>query len=194
MPAGYAPIPNPPSAPDADRELNAAFESDSDNEEDTHESTPLTYYSQQSARDIPPSIPGAYDFERDYDYPPPGSPPPPSSTALPNNFGNSNGQLPTSPILVSTPQPSFFRRAAGAILPTHYTRVPTGSSRTRGGGTENDGVFANVMAKPTLSRVVQTEDGDVRLVPEDNQKEPPPVSSFSLLSDECRVAKPLSRM
>lgn len=46
----------------------------------------------------PPLSPGTYDFENmDFDYirPPPGSPPGPSARALPNEFGNSNGEVPS---------------------------------------------------------------------------------------------------
>ncbi|KAF8896229.1 metal homeostatis protein bsd2 [Infundibulicybe gibba] len=179
MSARYAPLPNPRSASDSQRaELDDAFESD--NEEDSSESTPLTRPAHASAgahtenhqiltggngeQAQNHSLPGSYDFERE-----------PSATALPNDFGNSNGLLPSSPVRVSTPQPSIFRRAVGAILPTHYTRVATSEARgTHGGGVENDGVFANVMAKPQVARVVRTEAGDVHIVPEDNQKEAPP--------------------
>lgn len=185
MSARYSSLPNSHSAPDAIRELEDAFESDEEEEMD-HESAPLTqrHHTQTKeensmSAEVTSAIPGAYDFERDYDYPPPGSPPRPSARALPNDIGNSNGQLPSSPIRLSMPRPSLFRRTVGAILPTHYTRLPTEaqSSRARGGGVENDGVFANVMAKPQPARVVTTEDGDVHVVPEDVQKEAPPVST-----------------
>lgn len=187
MPARYAPVPNPRSAPDYERELDDAFESD--NEEDHTESTPLTHSNNNNIHSegvvsANTSPPGAYDFERDYDYPPPGSPPGPSALALPNSHGNSNGQMPGSPIRTAFPQPSFFRRVVGSVLPTHYSRVPT--HRTRGGGIENDGVFANVMAKPQRATVVHTEDGDIHMVPEDIQKEAPPVSAhwfFTLHED-----------
>jgi hypothetical protein len=180
--ARYTALPSPRSAPDAGRELDDAFESDNDDDGNT-ESTPLANYTQSRDAGLPEtddttsSIPGAYDFERDYDYPPPGSPPRPSAVALPNDYGNSNGQVPTSPVRISAPRPSFFRRAVGAVLPTHYARVPTESQSTgtRGGGIENDGVFANVMAKPQRARVVRTADGDTHLVPEEVQKEAPPV-------------------
>lgn len=181
--------------------MEEAFESDNDDDSrSVHESTPLTQAngshddahsasaapsanSAEHRRSPSSAIPGAYDFEREYeyDYPPPGSPPRPSASALPNDIGNSNGILPSSPIRPSIPRPSFFRRVAGAVLPTHYVRVPTevGSSRVVGGGTENDGVFANVMAKPQAPRVVQTGDGDVHIMPEEIQKEAPPVSYLS---------------
>ncbi|KAJ6619664.1 hypothetical protein B0H10DRAFT_1912543 [Mycena sp. CBHHK59/15] len=159
----YAPLPSR-SAQDADSELDAAFDEDSD---DDREDTPL-----HPAQPVP----GAYDFEREYDYPPPGSPPRPSALALPNDIGNSNGRVPTGPVVPPAPRPSFLRRAVGAVLPTHYARLPASDPRpgVRGGGIENDGVFANVMAKPQRARTVRTEDGEIYMVPEDNQKEPPP--------------------
>ncbi|KAJ2922880.1 hypothetical protein H1R20_g14263, partial [Candolleomyces eurysporus] len=148
MPAQYARIPNPNSSHDPERELEAAFELNDDDEQD--------------------------ERPRDYDFPPPGSPPPPTQ-AIANDYGNSNGLVPTSPVAQPSAGPSFFRRAVGALLPTHYTRLATSDpSRPIGGGTENDGVFANVMAKPQAGKVVQTEDGNVYVVPEDSQKEMPP--------------------
>ncbi|KAJ7202498.1 hypothetical protein B0H12DRAFT_515399, partial [Mycena haematopus] len=168
MPARYAPLSS--SAQDADSELEDAFGGD---DEDTPLSPP---------HDLPAHVPGAYDFEREYDYPPPGTPPRsafPSAFAFPNDIGNSNGRLPTEPVVPPVPRSSFFRRAVGAILPTHYTRLPGSDPSAvpvgvHGGGIENDGVFANVMAKPQRARTVRTDDGEVHMVPEDNQKEPPP--------------------
>ncbi|KAJ7659937.1 hypothetical protein B0H17DRAFT_1095735 [Mycena rosella] len=163
--ARYAPLSR--SAQDADRELDDAFAGDDDND------APL------GPSPAPAHVPGAYDFEREYDCPPPGSPPRPSALALPNDIGNSNGQLPTDAVAPRAPRPSFFRRAVGAVLPSHYTRLPTSDAAAGvrfGGGIENDGVFANVMAKPQRARTAVTEDGEIYMVPEDNQKEPPPVT------------------
>ncbi|KAI0635791.1 hypothetical protein C8Q77DRAFT_1071740 [Trametes polyzona] len=133
------------------------------------------------------STPGGYDFERDYDYdyarPPPGEPPAPSARALPNDIGNTNGLLPTAPVEPPRPRVPFWRKAVGALLPQHYVRVPTGAPgesgagghhRVVGGGTENDGVFANVSAKPSKPIRVTDLDGNVHLVPEEVQKETPP--------------------
>ncbi|KAG6817149.1 hypothetical protein H0H87_012110 [Tephrocybe sp. NHM501043] len=176
MPAHYAPI---PSQHDADRELDAAFEADDDDDDDKHttERTVLVTPPREPAS----SIPGAYDFEREYayDYPPPGSPPAPSAHALPNDYGNSNGLLPTSPASVPRPpRQNFFRRAVGAILPSHYVRVPTSESSSRlvvGAGLENDGVFANVVAKPGRGQTAVAEDGSIFMVPEEtSQKDVPP--------------------
>ena len=166
------------SVPDAERELHEAFHNDDDDDDEELESTPLTQAHNQAmaaAERTPP--PGTYDFERDYDYPPPGSPPEPSALALPNNFGNSNGQLPATPVRQSFPRPSFFRRALGGILPTHYAPVPLTDMAARvGGGVDNDGVFANVMAKPGRARTIRTENGEVHIVPEDSTRDAPPVS------------------
>ena len=186
MPSGYAPLSNPRSAPDADREMEDAFDLDDEHDDDghnDHESTPLTHNVREeiSSKQDTSALPGVYDFEREYDFPPPGSPPKPSARALPNDFGNSNGVLPTAPIAIPKPKRSFFRRVVGAVLPNHYQPVSTEerSSRPTGGGTDNDGVFANVTAKPQAPRTIQTEDGNIHIVPEDNQKELPPVSNDS---------------
>ncbi|EEB97752.1 hypothetical protein MPER_02861, partial [Moniliophthora perniciosa FA553] len=196
MTARYSPLQN-------NDELNAAFDGEEESEDEStslnrnqnDSTTPTsTLHTRTFSVSEAQPIPGAYDFERDYDHPPPGSPPGPSAFALPNDFGNSNGQLPSSPIRPrfqgnaqgSSTGRRFFRRVVGAVLPTHYARVPTeeGDSgagngrRTRiGGGTENDGVFANVMAKPQPAQAVQMPDGNVHLVPEEVQKEAPPADA-----------------
>lgn len=111
-----------------------------------------------------PPVPGAYNFE-EFDYPPPpGSPP---ITA----YGNSNGTIPINPSLPSSLQPNFLRRALGAVLPTHYTRDP------RGGGIGNDGVFANISAKPGGAVPTRDPMTGIHFAPEEVQKEAPPVSS-----------------
>jgi hypothetical protein len=179
---GYTPIPSR-SAQDADSELDDAFGGDD-------EDTPL----HPTPVHVHAHVPGAYDFEREYDCPPPGSPPHPSAFALPNDIGNSNGRLPTEPVIPPAPRSSFFRRAVGAILPTHYTRLPGSepmAAGVRGGGIENDGVFANVMAKPQRARTMRTEDGEIYMVPEDNQKEPPPVHRSFAACIQSMHAHPL---
>jgi hypothetical protein len=176
MSGRYAPLPNP-LAPDAEHELDAAFESDDEDEHGSREESVLLKShetSSESAGDpltnaqasyVPAAdilqrgtIPGGYDFEADpFDYavPPPGSPPGPTTFAIPNQYGNSNGLIPSNPVI---PKPSqrrtgLFRRAVGALLPSHYQRVPSEDSAAhagpaRGSGTNNDGVFANMTAKP----------------------------------------------
>jgi hypothetical protein len=172
MSVRYASLPNS-LAPDAEHELDAAFESDDEDEEPRGETTPLNPRNTSAGAGDPliqaqtsnndyfdgprATIPGAYDFEADpFDYavPPPGSPPDPTTFALPNQYGNSNGLIPSN---TAVPRQSgrrmgFFRRAVGTLLPTHYQQVPTEEGihvgPARGGGTNNDGVFANMTAKP----------------------------------------------
>ncbi|KAJ7498787.1 hypothetical protein FB451DRAFT_1334411 [Mycena latifolia] len=180
MSGRYAPLPNPRTDRDARHEMDAAFgDSDDEGDDDSSESQPLNPApTSPQARAFGPStthIPGTYDFENvDYDYPPPGSPPGPSATALPNEYGNSNGLIPSF-ALDSTPGPrlGWFNRTAAAILPSHYIQRFGLGQRTQVIGNNNDGVFANVTAKPSPSVVVQ--DGDsTYVVPEDTRAEPPP--------------------
>lgn len=182
--ARYAPLPNPRlGGPDADREILEAFELDKDDEDATEETRLTSSYDTSSthhaATSHTPTTPGTYDFEReyDYDYPPPGSPPD-LSAAIPNNYGNTNGVLPDTPARPVLSRSSLFRRLAGALLPQHYQMVPTepAPSHAVGGGIENDGVFANVMAKPGRAVAIRSESGDVFMVPEETQSQAPPVS------------------
>ena len=179
----YTLLPTQPTQEDADKVLQDAF--GDDDEEEVLETTRLINSTHQLGLN-PTQIPGAYDFERDYDYtlPPPGSPPRPSATALPNDYGNTNGFIPASPTItpLSSGQTtrrftSFFRRAVGSLLPTHYQILPTDSPIPRlvGGGTQNDGVFANVMAKPVPTTRVVDPDGTLFLAPETVQSQAPPV-------------------
>jgi hypothetical protein len=229
MSARYSALPNPPRSRMVDnRELDEAFDSDSDEEhleqvQDTRNtdtafsaqrhdasagntsdngassssSSFLVFnapeYTVSSPADTTsPNTPAAvdpltdnniavYDFERDYDHPPPGSPPPISTFAQPNDFGNTNGLLPSS--APSPPSPAgrqpWLRTVLHWFSPArrHYDRVPASlsASPVRGGGLENDGVFKNVQAKPSALRAVHTEDGHViYMVPEETQKESPP--------------------
>ncbi|CAK5268787.1 unnamed protein product [Mycena citricolor] len=175
--AHYSPLPHDEWG--VENELDAAFDNDD-------ETLPLTASVGSSQPPQLQHVPGAYDFEREYDLPPPGSPPRPSSVALPNDIGNSNGRLPGA-IARPAPRISLIRRAVGALLPTHYSRIPSQdpTPRTVGGGSENDGVFANVMAKPSRSQAVRGEDGQVYIVPEDAQKEAPP--SYAAAQQEENV-------
>ena len=194
--AAYAPLPTQPTQEDADRDLQDAFGDDDYDEEDTLESTRLVNQNHNSgvhgSRPQPIHVPGAYDFERDYDYtmPPPGSPPRPSATALPNDYGNTNGLIPSSPVVTpfrsgqSTGRfTTFFRKAVGSVLPTHYQTLPTESPSPRivGGGIQNDGVFANVMAKPVRAARPVTNDGSVFLAPETVLSQAPPVCPYPLI-------------
>jgi positive regulator of sigma E activity len=159
-------------------DLNNEHQDDDDHE--GTETTPLTHTTQSQQAESSSSggqssvvpIP-TYDFER-YDFPPPGSPPRPSSQALPNDHGNSNGYLPTSPIVRPQLRQSFFRRFTGALFPSQYQPVATESHQTQPTGGGTDGVFANVMAKPVPARTVVSDSGEVHIVPEETQKDAPP--------------------
>ncbi|KAF5386242.1 hypothetical protein D9615_002653 [Tricholomella constricta] len=72
----------------------------------------------------------------------------------------------TAIAMASSPPPS-------CVAPT---RLPPSSDGPTviGAGIENDGVFANVMAKPQPSQVVQSQDGSIYMVPKDKQKEAAP--------------------
>lgn len=73
MPARYTALPSQEEA--NSRELADAFGSDN---EDDDERTPLTHHvpqldvEAQSQSQTVNTVPGTYDFERDYDVPPPG--------------------------------------------------------------------------------------------------------------------------
>ncbi|KAG9015489.1 hypothetical protein FRB94_000094 [Tulasnella sp. JGI-2019a] len=185
MSSRYAPVPTT-SQQD---EMNAAFDDSDDEGEHLHSnndrapllsqqrSSSAAYHPLENELDSPdspidtrrsfaasapaPPVPGSYNFEFDYP-PPPGSPP---ITA----YGNSNGTIPIGPVLPVDPRPNFLKRALGAILPTHYTRDP------RGGGIGNDGVFANMSARPGGAVPARdTTTGGVHFAPEEVQKEAPP--------------------
>jgi hypothetical protein len=167
MSARYSALPNPRSDRNVG-EMEAAFDYSEDEDEghDASESQPLNRptSSPTTPHVSPPLQPSrTYDFENvDYDYPPPGSPPGPSQVALPNNYGNSNGFIPSVSV-DSAPGPhrNWVNRTAAAVLPSSFAQR-FGLTRQRpvgvvGGGTLNDGVFANVTAKPT--RPVTIQDG-----------------------------------
>ncbi|KAF8639718.1 hypothetical protein AX17_000980 [Amanita inopinata Kibby_2008] len=184
----YAPLPNPQSDPhshDIDGEMQAAFDYSEDEEEDqaNSESRPLNPTSTSPSYSRLPQTttqpPGTYDFENvDYDYPPPGSPPRPSTVALPNEHGNTNGLIPTfDGTNRPFPRQRWIQRTAFRLLPqTLVERLrlrPSRPSGPIGGGTHNDGVFANVTAKP--SALVHIQEGDdIYVVPEDTRSEAPP--------------------
>ncbi|KAG6914318.1 hypothetical protein DXG01_001131 [Tephrocybe rancida] len=107
------------------------------------------------------------ECEYTYDYPPPSSPPLIAHT-LPNNISNSNGCLPTDPIFWPTPNRNIFRHAVGALLPSHYIRVPSSDTCTVvSAGLDNVHIFSNIAAKPTLMHTPTiTDDGSIYLTPE----------------------------
>lgn len=176
MPARYAPLPTQRPPENSDDELDAAFNG-SDDELDydddnapVSESQPLN--PSRSGRTSPPlsaqnrtlpiAIPGSYDFERvDYDIPPPGSP----TRAMANDFGNSNGLVPSfdtdADFVEHRPAGvrSWFSRTAANVLPSHYVRrfgLGTPAAAHVGGGSMNDGVFFNLTAKPERRRQQQS--------------------------------------
>ena len=189
MSARYAPLPSSHTDPLSNAEMDAAFDDDDDDDDDDDESAahaetrPLRPLARSRSHSPPParhhslahahtpSTPAAYDFENfDYaSYPPPGSPPPPTSSALPNDYGNSNGLVPSTSAAHTAdlaaayaPRRSWLLRTAASVLPAPYVRrwgldyeQPAG--RVVGGGVHNDGVFANVTAKP--SRPMQIREG-----------------------------------
>jgi hypothetical protein len=172
----YTSLPNPASHAEED-ELEAAFEASDDEDDASHESSPLnprrrssSEYGVSTVDPVPATLsgrpphsrnastPAAYDFESDrYDYPPPGSPPR-RDRAISNDWGNSNGVIPDGPIV--GPRPSNSRPGLSwvkRVLPARIAdriAAPGGSRRVVGGG-GNDGVFANVSAKPTLPRQIR---------------------------------------
>jgi hypothetical protein len=163
MSHSYAPLPNPRSDEPAQNEMDAAFD-DSEDEDDhntSSEAQPLNPSS--TVTPVRPQIPGTYDFENvDYDYPPPGSPPAPSTIALPNEHGNSNGVIPSfSMIPAVPPRGSWFHRTAAFILPSKFANrlglTPRRPVGVFGGGLNNDGVFANVTAKPSPPVLQETQ-------------------------------------
>jgi hypothetical protein len=163
--------------------MEDAFDlNDEQHDADDNETTPFTHNiddgipqaeSSSSRQQATPNQIPTYDFEREYDFPPPGSPPPPSAQATPNDYGNSNGLMPSSPIDRPQPRQPLFRRLLGAILPSQYQPVANEASRPTGHG--NDGVFANVVAKPHPARTVRSDNGEVIIMPEESQKDTPPV-------------------
>lgn len=186
--AAYAPLPSAhETAEAAERQMEDAFDL-SDDEDDDHgrpeETRPMIPAASATARgpaspsdDHSPSN-NLYNFEYDYTMPPPGSPPRPSALAIPGNiFGNTNGYLPVAEEVIR-PAPArdgWVRRNLGRLFSQESdTRRPIG------GGTNNDGVFANVVAKPTApsttNNLSNAEEGssNVHVAPEFEQKDAPP--------------------
>ncbi|KAG2013517.1 metal homeostatis protein bsd2 [Coprinopsis cinerea AmutBmut pab1-1] len=188
----YVRVPNPSDRHnnEIDDEVQAAFdyrEDDDDDEHDSSESRPLNSNTSRAtaSNNLPPiqttphNQPGTYNFDSvDYDFPPPGSPPPLSATAFPNDIGNSNGYVPVfDGHSIRPPQRPWWKRAASSVLPSGvsdrlgWSTRPPGS--VVGSGINNDGVFANVVAKPTAPVRIQNGD-ETYVVPEDSQPEAPP--------------------
>jgi Protein of unknown function (DUF2370) len=186
----YAPIPNAQEAIDAERQMEDAFDvSDDEDGERTSETRPMISPLPASGttsnlhNNNNPTNANLYNFEYDYTMPPPGSPPRPSARALPNNvFGNSNGYVPDSNGTVTVSPRSrngWIQRTLAPWLPASLAQAAPSQQGAIGGGNGNDGVFANVTAKPTasvandLSRAEQGS-SNAHIVPEFEQKDVPP--------------------
>lgn len=120
-----------------------------------------------------PTLSGALE-RAEYDIPPPGSPPhSPTRSAI----GNTNGILGAEPDRPSGPRRSIFNNIFGVLRRNHYEQVSMESTPgpAVGGGTANDGVFANMAARPQKNVAIRTSDGRVHMVPEDAVHELPPV-------------------
>ena len=174
MTVRYAALPSSRSdsnhdAHDIGAEMEAAFDYSEDEDEDEDNEPSESHPLNPVPTSLPPQLtPRTYDFERvGYDYPPPGSPPRPSEVALPNDHGNSNGFIPSFSFdSAPGPKHNWLRRTAAAILPSSFAeRLGLTQQRPMGavgGGTHNDGVFANVTAKPT--RPITIQDGKAVLL------------------------------
>ncbi|KAG8969411.1 hypothetical protein FRC03_003102 [Tulasnella sp. 419] len=166
MSSRYTPVPTI----SREEEMEAAFDTDSEDEgnddrgrrsSDRAPLLPVTNpHATTSTTSSHHSHPGGYDFE--YDFPPPGSPPPITA------YGNSNGVVPASENVDYNPRPNFFRRALNSLRPSRYVRD------AHGGGTGNDGVFANITAKPTPATAATDPATGLHYSPEETQKEAPP--------------------
>ncbi len=150
-------------------------------------------------------VPGSYDFEREYVsglvaalassrlhpsvqpttnlIPPSASPPPfqPNSRWNPAQ-GNSNGIIPSSAPAIPTRRSRFG--LLGSLLPSYFNQGG-GNARNVGGG--NTGVFANLAARPEAGRRLPApgEAEGPEWVPEDSQKEGPPVGSGFRIGSAC---------
>jgi hypothetical protein len=167
MSTRYAPLPNPHTDPLLNDDMEAAFEEDDEDTNDEHAESrppnPSASYASPSPVSRTPHL--EYMTLRTSTMPAyhlralPQSPPQqPFRTA----FGNSNDLIPSpSDVWLDEPRSSWFRRATRNVLPNslaqrfHLDHEPTPT--VVGGGTNSDGVFANVAAKP--SRPVQFRDG-----------------------------------
>jgi hypothetical protein len=181
----YSQLPNP--VVDLDAEMDAAFENSDDEGDEPVDAMQsvnqplLRRGSDQLQRSATPPLnnqstsalatASTYNFELPYDVPPPGSPPRPSEFSIPNQYGNSNGQLPNQAIIKrERPQRSLFRRALDTLRPSQPRNGPIG------GGMSNDGVFGNVVAKPggAAPRIGEEESDGPYWAPELAQKDVPP--------------------
>ncbi|KZW04108.1 hypothetical protein EXIGLDRAFT_758409 [Exidia glandulosa HHB12029] len=151
-----------------DSELEAAFD---DDEHDEHAAESAALIPRAGPDSAP--RPGEYDFEpRFEDYAsriPDGSPPPFQAAA-----GNSNGVLPQGPPAAIPPRrPNWLTRTLSSFR----------RSQDRAVGRGNDGVFGNVVAKPSVPGAVHPEDdADVHVAPEVARSDAPP-TYYSAMAD-----------
>lgn len=187
----YIPLPNPLHG-DPDHELEEAFAGSDDEDENDNRNVnrPLLSSSTRSQQVVEatrtpitsshqPTVDGRYNF--DYDFPPAGNPP--THFAAENHWGNTNGQVPTFPsdITPNSSQQGWLSRGWKLVK---ALRRPSPSGRLVGGGMENDGVFGNVSARPTLSRpappVPSGQSDTIFHAPETEQDEAPPVCLYEI--------------
>ncbi|KAG8823673.1 hypothetical protein FRC17_009257 [Serendipita sp. 399] len=141
-------------------QLEQAF-AGSDNEDDGNNARDIrplltpSVYGPQTASRTPRTVnrvtdDGQYNFEYEYG-PPPGSPP--RDLAVPNHWGNTNGVLVTYPVTYDfNSQDNWFSRTWRSLLGGHHRETAT----KVGGGTENDGVFANISQRPIRGETSQS--------------------------------------
>lgn len=186
--AAYAPLPSAHEAAEAaERQMEDAFDVSDDEDDDggqSQETRPMIPVAQAglSSGNSPSSNNNLYNFEYDYTMPPPGSPPRPSARAIPDNvFGNSNGYVPVSAHIPrsSASRSGWIQAILVPFLPRRLFSNASQQHRVIGGGSNNDGVFANVVAKPTVGtennlRSAEEGSSNAHVVPEFEQKDAPP--------------------
>jgi len=192
MPRRYVQIPTQ----QPDDELEAVFDASDDEHDDAVVQRPLLPPNHRSPResgadervDQPQqasrtprqlTVDGLYNFE--YDYPPPPGSPPQERAEPSNTWGNSNGVIPDFSNPLTLP-----RRTTGWLSKTWG--VLTGRKRPEprvvGGGTQNDGVFGNISARPVSASAARaqsasaTEQDSNLHAPEFTSSDAPPVSSY----------------
>jgi hypothetical protein len=163
MPRRYVQIPTQ----QPDDELEAVFDASDEEHDDTVVQRPLLLPAQrglqgftdeervdqpQLASSTPqqPTLNGRYNFE--YDYPPPPGSPPQERAEPSNTWGNSNGIVPdfSHPHILRQRTTGWLSRTWGAL--TGWKRP---EPRVFGGGTQNDGVFGNISARPVPASAAQ---------------------------------------
>ena len=188
MPRLYVQIPTQ----HPDDELEAVFDTSDDEHDDVVVQRPLLSNqrplrgSDNERADQPhqalrtpqqPTIDGRYNFE--YDYPPPPGSPPRERAEPSNTWGNSNGIIPefSNPHTLPRRTTGWLSKAWGAM-----TGRKRPEPRVVGGGTQNDGVFGNISARPVPASAAQahaesaTDQDTILHAPEFTSNDAPPVS------------------